>query len=76
MSYNTIFPLPKEYDTLNEKVRKTSGDLDHTKQALVTTTNTVVKEQNTEKLKKKGDQNLMLWRKPSLLLFQKNRKLT
>ena len=41
MSPNTIFPLPKESDTPGEKVRKTSGDLDDTRQALVTTNDTV-----------------------------------
>ena len=54
MSYNTICPLPKEYDTPSEKVRKTSGNLDDTKQALVTTTDTVVKEGNTEIFDKEG----------------------
>ena len=43
MSSNNILPLPKESDTPNEKVRKASGDLDDTKQELVTTTEKVVK---------------------------------
>ena len=38
MSSNTICPLPKESDIPSEKVRKTSGYLDDTKQALVTNT--------------------------------------
>ena len=53
MSYNTISPLTKESDTLIEKVIKTSGDLGDTKQALVTTTDTVVKEGYTDMLDKK-----------------------
>ena len=43
MSSNIIGPLPKESDNPSEKVRKTSGDLDDIKKALVTTTDTVVK---------------------------------
>ena len=54
MSSNTIFPLPKEYDTTSEKVRKTSENLDDTKQALITTTDTVVKEGSTGMVDKKG----------------------
>ena len=54
MSPNTILPFPKEYDTPSEKVRRTSGDLDDTKQSLVTTTDTVVKEGNTDMVKKEG----------------------
>ena len=52
MSSNTICPFPKLYDTPSEKVRKTSGDLDDTKQALVTTTTTVVKKGNTDMVDK------------------------
>ena len=47
MSPNTSDPFPKKSDTPGEKVRKTSGDLDETEKALVTTTDTVVKEGNT-----------------------------
>ena len=54
MSSNTIFTLPKESDTPSERVRKTSGDLDDTKHALVTTTDTVVKEGNTDMVDKEG----------------------
>ena len=54
MSPNTIFPLPKESDIPSEKVRNKSGYLDDTKQALVTTTDTVVKEGNTEIFDKEG----------------------
>ena len=54
MSTNTIFPLLKESDTPSEKVRKTSGDRDNTKQALVTNTYTVVKEGNTDMVDKEG----------------------
>ena len=54
MSYNISDPLPNKYDNPSEKVRKTSGDLDDTKQALVTTIDTVVKERNTEIFEKEG----------------------
>ena len=47
MSSNTIYLLPKESDTRSEEVRKIGGDLDDTKQALVTTTGMVVKYGNT-----------------------------
>ena len=53
MSSNTICPLLKESDNPSERVRKTSGDLDDTKHALVTTTDTVVKEGNTDTVDKK-----------------------
>ena len=75
MSPNTIFPLPKESDNPSEKVRKTSWDFDDTKKALVATTDTVVKEGNTDMVKKRN-QNKILWRNPSLLLFQQKRKST
>ena len=55
MSSNIIGPLPKESDNPSEKVRKTSGDLDDTKKALVTTTDTVVKEGNTDMFDKKKE---------------------
>ena len=54
MSYNTICPLPKEYDTPSEKVRETSGGLDDTKHALVTNIDTVVKEGNNDMIEKYG----------------------
>ena len=44
MSSNNSDPLPKKYYNPSITVRKTSGDLDDTKQTLVTTTYTVVKE--------------------------------
>ena len=59
ISSNIIGPLPKESDNPSEKVIKTSGDLDYTKQALFFTTDTVVKEGNTDIVDKKGKQNLM-----------------
>ena len=59
MSSNIIGPLPKEYDNPSEKVRKTSGDLDDTKKALVFTTGMVVKEGNTDMLNKKLRQKIM-----------------
>ena len=46
--------MPKESDTPSEKVRETSGDLDDTKHALFTTTDTVVKEVNTDMVEKEG----------------------
>ena len=51
---NTISPLRKESDTPSEKVRKTNQDFDDTKQALVTTTDTVVKKENTDMFDKEG----------------------
>ena len=48
ISFNISDPLTKEYDNTSEKVRKTSGDLDETEKVLVTTTETVVKEGNTD----------------------------
>ena len=47
MSFYIIGPLHKKSDNPSEKVRKTNGDLDDTKKALVTTTDRVVKEGNT-----------------------------
>ena len=37
-----------------KRVRKTSGDLDDNKQALVTTTDTIFKEGNTDMVDKEG----------------------
>ena len=54
MSPNTSDPFPKKSDTPGEKVRKTSGDLDETEKALVNSTDTAVKEGNTEMVVKKG----------------------
>ena len=48
MSSNISDPFPKKSDNPSIKVKKTSGDLDETKKALVTTTKTVVKEGNTD----------------------------
>ena len=73
VSSNTIGPFTNEYDTPSEKVIITCGYLDDTKQALVTTTATVVKEGNTDMVDKKRNLKKMLWRKPSLLQFQKKR---
>ena len=53
MPYNIIGILPKECYNKNEKVIKTSGDLDDMKNALVFTTDTAVKEGNTDMVKKK-----------------------
>ena len=54
MSYNIICSLPKEYDTPSERFIKTSGNLDITKEAFVTTTETVAKEGNTDMVDKVG----------------------
>ena len=54
MSPDIICQFPKESDAPSEEVRKTSGDLDDTKQALVTTTDKVVKEVNTNMVDKEG----------------------
>ena len=59
MSSNTIGQSPKESGTPSGKVRKTSGYLDDTKNSLVATTDTVVKEGNNDMVGKKGIQNLM-----------------
>ena len=59
MSSNIIVPLPNESDNPSEKVIKTGGGLDDTKNTLVTTIDTVVKEGNTDMVEKKGKQNLM-----------------
>ena len=48
MASNTSNPSTNKYDNTSITVRKTSGDLDETKKALVTINCTVVKEGNTE----------------------------
>ena len=48
MYSNTSDLLQKKFDNPSKTVRKTSGDLDETEKALVTTTNTVAKEGNTD----------------------------
>ena len=48
MASNISDPLKNKSDNPSEKVRKTSGNLDETKKALVTTNDMVVKEGNTE----------------------------
>ena len=53
MSSNISDPLPKKSDNPSEKVRKKSGDLYETKKALVTTTDTVVKEGKNDMVDKK-----------------------
>ena len=53
MSSNISDPFPKKYDNPSEKVRKTSGDLYDIEKAIVTTTDTVVKEGNTDTVDKK-----------------------
>ena len=53
MSSNISDLLPKKSDNPNEKVRKTSWYFDETEKALVTTTNTVFKEGNTDMVDRK-----------------------
>ena len=53
MSSNISDPSPKKSDNPSEKVRKTGGYLDETEKALVATTETVIKEGNTEMVYKK-----------------------
>ena len=55
ISSNTICPLSKESDNPSEKVRKTGGDLYDIKKTLVTTTETFVKEGNTDMVDKKKE---------------------
>ena len=43
MSSNISDPLPNKSDNTSTTVRKTGGDLDETENALVTTTDTVLK---------------------------------
>ena len=74
MSSNTIGPLSKKSDNPSKRVRKSSGDLDDMKKALVTNIDTVVKEVTTDMVDKKVEQNLMWRRNPSLLLFQQKRR--
>ena len=57
MSSNISDPFPKKSDNPSEKVIKTSGDLDEIEKALVTTTETVVKEGNNYMVDKKGKKN-------------------
>ena len=53
ISSNSIGPLPNLSVNPSEKFIKTSGYLDNTKKALVTTTDKVVKEGNTDMVDKK-----------------------
>ena len=53
MLSNIIGTLLKESDILNEKVRKTSGVLDDTKDKFVTTTDDVAKEGKTDMVERK-----------------------
>ena len=48
MSSNINEPFTKRSDNTSIKVRKKSGDQDETKKALFNTTDTVVKEGNTD----------------------------
>ena len=59
MSSNISESLPKKYDNPSEKVIKTSGDLDYSEKSLVTTTDMVVKEGNTDMVDKNRKKNLM-----------------
>ena len=55
MSSNISDPLPKKYYSPSEKVWETSGGLENTEKALVATTDTVVKEGNTDMLDQKKE---------------------
>ena len=46
--------MPKKSDNPSGNIRKRSGDLDDTKKASITTTDTVVKEGNTDMVDKKS----------------------
>ena len=59
MSYNISDSFSKKYYNPSEKVREKNWDLDETKKALVTTTDTVVKEGNNGRVEKKSKTNLM-----------------
>ena len=52
MSSNISDPLPKISDNPSENIIKRSGNLDETEKALITTTDTVVKEGNFEMIGK------------------------
>ena len=54
MSSNISDPFPKKSDNPSNNVRKKSGDLDENDKALITTTDTIVKERNTNTVDKKG----------------------
>ena len=60
MSSNISDPLPKKSDNPRERVRKTGGYLDETEKELVTTTDTVVKEGNTDMVYKKGKKSIVM----------------
>ena len=53
MASNIRYPLLKKSYNPSEKVRKSSGDLDETEKALVTTTDTIVKEGNADMVDEK-----------------------
>ena len=53
MYSNISDSLQKKSNNPSENVIKTSGDLDETKNSLVTTTDTFIKEGNNEKIEKK-----------------------
>ena len=53
MRFYISHPSPKKYDNPSEKVRKTSGDLDDTKKALVFTTGMIFKQGNYDTVDKK-----------------------
>ena len=48
MSSNISYALQKKHDNTSITVKKISGNLDETKKKLVTTTDTVTKERNTD----------------------------
>ena len=68
--------MPRKSYATSERVKKASGYLDDIEKPLVTNTDTVDKEGTIDTVDKKGNQNLMWWRNPSLLLFQKKQIYT
>ena len=67
--------MPKKPDAPGEEIKKSSGNLDDTEKPLVTTIDTVDKEGNIDTAEKKGNKNLMSWRKPSFIQFQQKEDL-
>ena len=65
MSSNIIGPSPKYSVAPSDKLQKSSENLDDIEKLLITTIDTV---------EKKGNQNKMWWRNPTLLLFKKKNK--
>ena len=76
MSRNAIFPLPKESDTTSEKVKQKVGIWMIPNRHWSLLLKRLSKKGVLSWLIKKIRQNKMLWRNPSLLLFQNKIKFT